>query len=79
MLSYTATGVNFPEQAEFLKAKIKVTEKEWHTLKLSGPSQLTNGTVYFMPGKHWHIANAGDHVFGSLQYEGDITLKPSSL
>jgi len=71
--------IHIPDQAEFLKAKIKVSEKEWHTLKLSGPSQLTKGTVYFNPGKKWHIAKEGESVFGSLQYEGDITLMPSSL
>jgi inner membrane protein len=71
--------IHVPDQAEFLKAKIKVTEKDWHTLKLSGPSQLTKGTVYFKPGSKWLIAKEGEFVFGVLQYEGDITLKPSTL
>jgi inner membrane protein len=71
--------IHIPDQAEFLKAKIKVTEKDWHTLKLSGPSQLTKGTVYFKPGNKWHIAKEGEFVFGVLQYEGDVTLKPSAL
>jgi hypothetical protein len=71
--------IHIPDQAEFRKAKIKVTEKDWHTLKLSGPSQLTKGTVYFKPGSKWHIAREGEYVFGVLQYEGDISLMPSSL
>ena len=54
-----------------------MTEKDWQTLKLAGPSQLTKGTVYFKPGNKWHIAKEGEYVFGVLQYEGDITLKPS--
>ncbi len=71
--------IHIPDQAEFLKVKIKVTEKDWQTLKLADPSQPTKGTVYFNPGNKWHIAKEGEFVFGFLQYEGDITLKPFSL
>jgi len=59
--------IHIPDQAEFLRAKIKVTEKDWHTLKLSGPSQLTKGSVYFKPGNKWLIAKEGEYVFGVLQ------------
>ena len=71
--------IHIPDQAEFLKAKIKVTAKDRYILKLSGPSQLTRGTVYFKPGHKGLIAKEGEYVYGDLQYEGDITLKPSTM
>ena len=55
--------IHTPHEAEFLSVRLRTTDEEWDTLKLSGWAK-TKKLSYFYDGKKWKYALAGDTVFG---------------
>ncbi len=71
--------IHIPDQAKFLKAKLKTTDKQWQAVKLNEPAELKEGTAYFKPLKKWYIAKPGDVISGYVIHQDSITLSPFSL
>ena len=55
--------IHTPEEAEFLRVKLRVTKERWDTMKLTGWAK-TKTLAYFYDGAKWKYADAGDTVFG---------------
>ena len=72
--------IHTPEQAEFLRARLKTTDQSWQTMALTGWAK-TNQEAFFYDGKGWHYARPGAIVYGwILGRELDVvTLQPDSL
>ena len=72
--------IHTPEQAEFLRARLRPTEQSWQTMALTGWAK-TNKEAFFYDGKRWHYAPPDAIVFGwIIARELDvITLQPDSL
>jgi membrane-bound metal-dependent hydrolase YbcI (DUF457 family) len=71
--------LHIPKNAEFLKARLKVSAQQWHTLRLTAPATLKEGIAFFNPAKQWHLAGPGDSVFGYVIYEGSVSLGDGGL
>ena len=71
--------IHTPEQAEFLRARLRPTDQSWQTMALTGWAR-TNKEAFFYDGKKWHYARAGAIVYGwILGRELDVvTLQPDS-
>ncbi len=58
--------IHAPKEGAFLRARLKpVKNKKWKVAKLKGWA-VTEYQVYFLDGKKWHIAKAGDMVWGQI-------------
>jgi inner membrane protein len=55
--------IHAPEEAEFLRVKLRVTKERWDTMRLAGWAK-TKSPAYFYDGSKWKYAEPGDTVFG---------------
>jgi inner membrane protein len=55
--------IHTPEEAEFLRVKLRVTKERWDTMRLEGWAE-TKTLAYFYDGLKWKYARPGDTVFG---------------
>jgi inner membrane protein len=55
--------VHAPEEAEFLRVKLRVTKDIWDTMRLEGWAK-TKTLAFFYDGSKWKYAGPGDTVFG---------------
>jgi membrane-bound metal-dependent hydrolase YbcI (DUF457 family) len=69
--------IHAPGNGEFLRARLKpIKDKEWKEIKLKGWAK-TEHQIYFLDGKKWHIAKAGEVVWGQIL--GDRIVLEQSL
>ncbi len=58
--------IHTPKHGDFLKARLKpVKDVKWEVVKLKGWA-TTEEQVYFLDGKKWHMAKAGEVVWGQI-------------
>lgn len=55
--------LHVPQEAEFLRVKLRVTKERWDTMRLAGWAK-TKSPAYFYDGSKWKYAEPGDTVFG---------------
>jgi len=55
--------IHVPQEAEFLRVKLRVTKDMWETMRLAGWVK-TKSPAYFYDGSKWKYAGLGDTVFG---------------
>lgn len=71
--------INIPQDAKFLRAKLKTTNKFWQSVRLNEPAILKEGKAYYKPSKRWYLARAGDVIAGYVIYQENIALSPLPL
>jgi hypothetical protein len=57
--------VLFPEQAEFLRVRLRVSDEKWQTLAMNGWAR-TRRELSFYDGEEWKHGPAGAIVFGYI-------------
>jgi len=55
--------IHVPDEAEFLRVKLRVTKDMWDTMRLEGWAK-TKTLAYFYDVGKWKYAEPGDTVFG---------------
>ena len=60
-------SVHLPKDGRFLRVRLKPCpdKSAWELIQLKRWAE-TEKDVYFMDGKKWHIAKAGDVVWGQI-------------
>ncbi len=58
--------IHTPKHGVFLKARLKpIKGEKWEVVQLRGWAKTEN-TIYFLDGKKWHTATAGEVVWGQI-------------
>jgi len=67
--------INIYDDGRFLKAVLRPTNISWNLLNLDKPMEIKEGQAFFRANKRWHLAKAGDYIFGNIIYQGQVKLK----
>ena len=67
--------INIYDDGSFLKAVLRPTNISWNLLNLDKPMEIKEGQAFFRANKRWHLAKAGDYIFGNIIYQGQVKLK----